>query len=67
MKLTPERIAELVAPKGVRSIAVCNFLCSLEGSDEMSAMNLHSDAASYKWNAATIKAIHTGIKEYFAR
>ena len=60
--LTKEQIDKLASGKGVRRIAVENFLGSLGGSDRMGAsMNLHADAKCYKWNAATVNAIRKGI------
>lgn len=67
MALTSERINELATKKGVKTIAVQNFLGSLGGQTEQDAMaNLSQDAAMYKWNAATQSAIRTGIREKFS-
>ena len=69
MSLNSETIAKLAAQKGVRKIAVENFLGTLgfEGSAGRAGalQNLYSDAASYKWNSATITAIKRGIDLYF--
>ena len=56
-------IQRLTARKGVRAIAVENFLGSLDPADSKSAMfaNLRDDARAYKWNAATVAAISDGI------
>ncbi len=63
LRLTSQQIEEFASRKGAKRIAVENFLCSLFDSDEREAlMNLHADARSYGWNAATIRAIHDGIK-----
>lgn len=52
----------------VRQIAVENFLGSLGGMtrDDANA-NLEMDARMYKWNAATVKAIRTGISKHFKK
>ena len=69
--LTPEKITELASRKGVRKIAVENFLGTLgnEGpAGERGALrNMYDDARSYKWNCATQSAIERGIKLYFQR
>lgn len=60
--LTKEQIEKLASGKGVRRIAVENFLGSLGGVDRMGAsMNLSQDARDYRWNAATVNAIRKGI------
>lgn len=53
--------------KEVRTIAVENFLISLSGNRMADEMNLEMDAASYKWNAATIQAIRNGIAAHYAK
>lgn len=65
--LTAEDITKLATRKGVRRIAVENFLCSLgtEGSVVYAKMNLDADARSYKWSAATVAAIKTGIDKFY--
>ncbi len=62
-KLTSQEIEKLASRKGVRRIAVENFLMTVtaSGSAMYAGMNLHADAASYKWNAATVSAIQAGI------
>lgn len=52
----------------VKTIAVENFLGSLGGMtrDDANA-NLEMDARMYKWNAATVKAIRTGIVKHFKK
>ena len=64
MKLTLEQIEALASRKGVKRIAVENFLMSLpDSSDSFSnVMNLHQDAKDYGWNAATVNAISKGIQ-----
>lgn len=57
-----EKIRELASRKGVKVIAVQNFLMSLDASNIAFAdANLVMDAGLYKWNAATQKAIRDGI------
>ena len=64
--LSNEEIEKLATRKGVKSIAVYNFLGSLQGSSKEDAgYNLSLDARLYKWNAATFKAIQDGIKKHF--
>lgn len=72
-KLTSEEIAKLASRKGVRAVAVENFLASTPidgphfpyGYQGNAEMNLKSDAASYKWNAPTVKAIRDGLRMMF--
>jgi hypothetical protein len=70
MALSSTDITKLASRKGVRKIAVENFLGTLgsEGPAGRSGalQNLYSDAASYKWNSATVSAITSGINKYFA-
>lgn len=62
MNLTPEQIQKLAGRKGVKRVAVENFLGSLAGSRASDAFsNLRQDARDYKWNAATVTAISKGI------
>jgi len=64
--LTQERIIELSKRRGVKEIAVQNFLLSLDCSDALAAYaNLQLDARLYRWNAATVKAIEQGLREAF--
>jgi hypothetical protein len=58
-----EQIAPLSARKDVSQIAVENFLMTVQYNETLDAAleNLMRDAASYGWNAATIKAIRAGI------
>ena len=61
-QLTGAEIEKLAARKGVKRIAVENFLASMgTGFPSDARQNLHADAESYKWNAATVKAILAGI------
>jgi hypothetical protein len=64
MKLTADRIQELASRKDVKRIAVENFLGSLDGLNRSEALsNLKLDIKSYRWNAATGRAIQQGIME----
>jgi len=57
-----DRIVKLSEGKGVKSIAVINFLSSLGDLTRQEALaNLNLDANLYKWNAATVNAIRKGI------
>lgn len=57
-----DRIIKLSEGKGVKSIAVINFLSSLGDLTLQEALaNLNLDANLYKWNAATVNAIRKGI------
>lgn len=59
--LTGDEIDTLANRTGVKKTAVQNYLSSM-GDDPMAAdINLKQDAKSYKWNAATVKAIRDGI------
>lgn len=69
MSLTPTDITKLASRRGVRKIAVENFLSTLghEGpaGEAGARRNLYADAASYGWNAATVNAINAGIGKFF--
>ena len=61
-RLTSEEIEKFASRKGVKKIAVENFLATM-GSNPMEAhMNMGADAKSYGWNAATQNAIRAGIE-----
>jgi len=60
-KLTIEEIEKLSARKGVKAIVVKNFLSTMGSNASDAYGNLSQDARSYKWNAATQKAIRDGI------
>jgi len=66
--LTDVRIRELSNKKGVKKIAVENFLYTVSANRNIQSalLNLEMDSKMYKWNSATVNAIRTGIKEYFA-
>ena len=60
-ELTAQEIEKLASKKGIRRIAVENFLMSM-GTDKMTALNnLYYDAQLYHWNTATRQAILKGI------
>ena len=59
--LTSEEIAKFSSRKGVKAIAVGNFLCSMGDNSSYAYGNLEMDARLYRWNAATVKAISAGI------
>jgi hypothetical protein len=65
--LTNERIQTLSSKKGVKKIAVENFLMSVDANPDIrtALLNLQSDSVSYGWNAATVNAIRQGIVEFF--
>ena len=68
MSLSSTQIEKLAARKDVRKIAVENFLGSLGSLRQIEAFgNLHRDAASYRWNAATIGAIKRGVEMAYAK
>jgi hypothetical protein len=63
--LTREDIDKLASKKGVKTIAVQNFLSTLGSLSYSDAFgNLEMDARMYKWNAATFKAISDGIGKH---
>ncbi len=64
--LSNERIEELVSRAGARKTAVSNFLRSLYDMERWEAFaNLEYDANMYRWNAATVNAIHDGLIEAY--
>ena len=66
-KLTAEEIEKLAMRKGVKKIAVENFLMTVtNNANERDAwMNLEMDARLYKWNVKTVRAIGDGIQLAF--
>jgi hypothetical protein len=63
-ELTNDEIEKLSSRKGVKKIAVENFLSSLDDLSVSDAYsNLRLDTRMYKWNSATVKAINDGIKK----
>ena len=65
--LTSERINELANGEGVKTIAVQNFLWSLNENAPMreALENLTYDTMLYGWNDATLEAISVGVIEYY--
>ena len=68
-ELTEQEIAKFASRKDVKRIAVYNFLSTLgnAGSEFGELTNMRMDAQSYKWNAATQKAISDGIRLAYGR
>ena len=62
-KLTVAEVAPLAARKGVKKIAVENFLLTVDANPDAycATQNLYMDAGMYKWNTATQNAIKAGI------
>jgi len=61
-KLTNQEIEKLAGRRGVRKIAVENFLGTMGTDKQTATSNLWLDVGLYKWNNATVKAILDGIK-----
>ena len=59
--LTAEEIEALASKKGVRRIAVENFLSSMGTDSDAAYSNAEMDTRLYGWNAATRNAIYKGI------
>ena len=61
------KIEQLANKTGVKTIAVQNFLISVDsnGSVGNALANLESDTRMYKWDARTVNAIQKGIMIYF--
>lgn len=61
--LTNEQITALASRKGVKKVAVENFLMTVDTNQTAGDAyeNLSADARSYRWNAATTNAIRAGI------
>ena len=66
-QLTQEEISTLAARKGVRGIAVRNFLGSMPLDIDWygNYRNMLADARCYQWTAATQNAIKTGLDVAF--
>lgn len=62
-----QTITDLASRKGVRKIAVENYLLSIDSNNNQAEAecNLNNDVVSYNWNYATYKAIHQGIVYYY--
>jgi hypothetical protein len=67
--LNSAEIEKFASKKGVKRIAVENFLATMgeAGSERGELANLSADAASYKWNSATKSAIASGIRLAYKR
>lgn len=63
-ELTSAEIEKLASGKGVKRIAVENFLSTLDTSIGVmgNTMNAQMDARMYKWNSVTVRAIEAGIR-----
>ena len=61
-QLEIDEINKLASRKGVKKIAVENFLMSLSLNPLADSINLGMDADLYNWNYKTIDAIKTGIQ-----
>ena len=66
-ELTNEQIEKLAAGKGVRRVAVENFLGTLSGDRGADLRNQGLDSRLYRWNMQTCAAIRTGIKLAYAK
>jgi hypothetical protein len=55
-------IMDLAGRANVHSIAVQNFLGSLEGDSHNAWENLRADRTAYKWNDDTVQAVADGIE-----
>jgi len=68
MRLTHEEIEKYASPKGVKRIAVENFLGTIDTEHDSAAgclWNCSMDAGLYRWNRATVMAIEAGIQALF--
>jgi hypothetical protein len=63
-ELTSAEVEKFASQKGVKRIAVENFLSTLDTSIGVTGntMNAQMDARMYKWNTATVRAIEAGIR-----
>lgn len=61
-ELTTKEIQNLASRKGVRRIAVENFLMSMGTNRQNAVLNAQMDANLYHWNSPTNKAILDGIQ-----
>lgn len=68
-KLTLEEVEAFASRRGVKRVAVENFLISVTacGSRRNAIGNVSLDAGLYGWNAATQRAIHDGIDKATVR
>jgi len=66
--LDDKTIERLSTRKGVKTIAVQNFLGTLGNMTIFECYaNCEQDTRDYRWNAATVKAIRDGISIHFKR
>ena len=67
--LTPAEIEKLASRKGVRRIAVENFLSTVDTEMRLGdhLRNLNADTRSYGWKAATRNAIEAGLVRMYKR
>ena len=65
--LSSEQIEKYANRKGVRKIAVENFLSTLGNAGSMGGelANLYKDTQLYKWKSATVRAIESGIRKAY--
>jgi len=63
-ELMDREINKLASRKGVRRVAVENFLMTVHynKTSSIAIANLRLDARLYKWNDETVRAISDGIK-----
>lgn len=66
-QLSYAEVGRLSSRKGVKKVAVENFLLTIsEFNDYRDAcMNLEYDSRLYNWNMGTVNAIQDGIDQYF--
>lgn len=62
-RLTEDEVNRFASRKGVKKIAVENFLISVTANEIKynAVQNAYYDQRLYKWNSATLKAILDGI------
>ena len=66
IRLTDTEIVKLASRKGVRRMAVENFLGTADGGSlSNDSANLNMDAGMYGWNTATVTAIQIGLKKMY--
>jgi len=67
-RLTKTEIEKYANVKGVKRVAVINFLSSLDPDIGAmgNTMNMHMDAKMYKWNEVTVRTIEAGIRAAFS-
>lgn len=60
-KLTLQEIEQFSIRKGVKKIAVENFLMTMGVNSYNAGLNLLKDAKLYNWDYSTVTAIYDGI------